>query len=103
MFGRRLVRAFEEVKHRFDPAGLFNPGKIVRAPKFDDRAKFRYPPGYRVGGKTGTAEVPGAGGYKRNQNVSTFAAAFPMRAAVPVRVTMHVLSPNEHLTIYHKD
>ena len=37
-------------------------------------------PVYRVGGKTGTAEVPGAGGYKRNQNVSTFAAAFPMDA-----------------------
>lgn len=37
-------------------------------------------PGYRVGGKTGTAEVPGAGGYQRNRNVSTFAAAFPMDA-----------------------
>ncbi len=37
-------------------------------------------PGYRVGGKTGTAEVAGAGGYRRNQNVSTFAAAFPMDA-----------------------
>ncbi len=36
--------------------------------------------GYRVGGKTGTAEVPGAGGYQRNKNVSTFAAAFPMDA-----------------------
>jgi Fe-S oxidoreductase len=49
MFGSELVRAFEEVKDRFDPNGLFNPGKIVRAPKFDDRAKFRYPPGYRAG------------------------------------------------------
>ena len=38
MFGARLVRAFEEVKDRFDPDGLFNPGKIVHAPKFDDRA-----------------------------------------------------------------
>ena len=47
MFGSRLARAFEEVKDRFDPTGLFNPGKIVRAPKFDDRAKFRYAPGYR--------------------------------------------------------
>ena len=47
MFGSRLVRAFEEVKDRFDPNGLFNPGKIVRAPKFDDRANFRYAPGYR--------------------------------------------------------
>jgi FAD/FMN-containing dehydrogenase/Fe-S oxidoreductase len=48
MFGAELVRAFEEVKDRFDPNGLFNPGKIVRAPKFDDRDKFRYPPGYRA-------------------------------------------------------
>ncbi|MES2755613.1 MAG: penicillin-binding protein 2 [Pseudomonadota bacterium] len=35
-------------------------------------------PGYRVGGKTGTAEVPGRGGYDKNRNVSTFAAVFPM-------------------------
>jgi FAD/FMN-containing dehydrogenase/Fe-S oxidoreductase len=42
MFGARLVRAFEKVKDLFDPGGLLNPGKIVRAPKFDDRAYFRY-------------------------------------------------------------
>ena len=47
MFGARLVRAFEEVKDRFDPSGLFNPGRIVRPPKFDDRTLFRYGPGYR--------------------------------------------------------
>ncbi len=47
MFGSRLVRAFEAVKDRFDPTGVFNPGKIVRAPKFDDRNLFRYAPGYR--------------------------------------------------------
>ena len=36
-------------------------------------------PGFRVGGKTGTAEkVAGGGGYSRRVNVSTFAAAFPM-------------------------
>src|SRR5262252_6025622 len=46
MFGARLVRAFEQVKDRFDPQGLFNPGKIVRAPKFDDRENFRFGPGY---------------------------------------------------------
>ncbi|HEY0115012.1 MAG TPA: penicillin-binding protein 2, partial [Allosphingosinicella sp.] len=34
--------------------------------------------GFRVGGKTGTAEKAGAGGYSRSVNVSTFAAAFPM-------------------------
>ena len=47
MFGSRLVRAFEEVKDAFDPEGLFNPGKIVRAPKMDDRSLFRYQPDYR--------------------------------------------------------
>jgi FAD/FMN-containing dehydrogenase/Fe-S oxidoreductase len=45
MFGEKLVRAFEDVKDRFDPQGLFNPGKITRAPKFDARENFRYAPG----------------------------------------------------------
>jgi cell division protein FtsI (penicillin-binding protein 3) len=35
-------------------------------------------PGFRVGGKTGSAEKPGSGGYKRSSVVATFAAAFPM-------------------------
>jgi len=35
-------------------------------------------PGFRVGGKTGSAEKPGAGGYRQTSLVSTFAAAFPM-------------------------
>jgi Fe-S oxidoreductase len=48
MFGRNLVSAFEEVKDLFDPKGVLNPGKIVRAPRFDDRSLFRYPPGYQV-------------------------------------------------------
>src|SRR6266480_1060592 len=47
MFGPRIVRAFEEVKDTFDPAGLFNPGKIVRPSKMDDRSLFRFKPGYR--------------------------------------------------------
>jgi cell division protein FtsI (penicillin-binding protein 3) len=34
--------------------------------------------GFRVGGKTGSAEKPGAGGYQRSSLVATFAAAFPM-------------------------
>ncbi len=35
-------------------------------------------PGFRIGGKTGSAEKPGAGGYKKTSLVATFAAAFPM-------------------------
>ena len=37
-------------------------------------------PGYRVGGKTGTAEAASGGGYDRSRNVATFVAAFPMDA-----------------------
>jgi FAD/FMN-containing dehydrogenase/Fe-S oxidoreductase len=47
MFGSRIVRAFEEVKDNFDPGGLFNPGKIVRPPKMDDRSLFRFKPDHR--------------------------------------------------------
>ncbi len=47
-FGPRLTRAFEEIKDLFDPAGLMNPGKIVRASRMDDASLFRFPPGYRT-------------------------------------------------------
>jgi len=46
MFGDRIVDAFEEIKDLFDPAGLLNPGKIVRAPRMDDRDLFRYGQSY---------------------------------------------------------
>jgi len=36
--------------------------------------------GYRVGGKTGTAELPGRGGYIKKSVISSFIAAFPMEA-----------------------
>ena len=65
MFGKRLVKAFEEVKDKFDPKGLLNPGKIVRAPKFDDRSKFRYGPDYRAQEMKAALDwsaYPGAGG-----------------------------------------
>jgi FAD/FMN-containing dehydrogenase/Fe-S oxidoreductase len=65
MFGPRIIADFREVKQRFDPDNLLNPGKIVDAPKMDDRTLFRYPPDYRVGDfKTvlDWSAYPGAGG-----------------------------------------
>jgi FAD/FMN-containing dehydrogenase/Fe-S oxidoreductase len=65
MFGERLVADFREVKHRFDPDGILNPGKIVDAPKMDDRSLFRFKPDYRVNDlktKLDWSAYPGAGG-----------------------------------------
>ncbi|QIP01766.1 FAD-binding and (Fe-S)-binding domain-containing protein [Bradyrhizobium symbiodeficiens] len=65
MFGERLVADFREVKQRFDPDGTLNPGKIVDAPRMDDRSLFRFKPDYRVGElktKLDWSAWPGAGG-----------------------------------------
>src|SRR6201997_4333898 len=65
MFGSRIVADFREVKHRFDPESVLNPGKIVDPPRMDDRTLFRYPPGYKVAEmKTDLdwSAYPGAGG-----------------------------------------
>jgi FAD/FMN-containing dehydrogenase/Fe-S oxidoreductase len=48
MFGARIIADFREVKHRFDPDNVLNPGKIVDPPKMDDRELFRYRPDYHV-------------------------------------------------------
>ncbi|MEA2786222.1 MAG: hypothetical protein QOF71_2326, partial [Candidatus Eremiobacteraeota bacterium] len=46
MFGSRIVAAFRDVKSAFDPGNTLNPGKIVDAPRMDDRTLFRYGPKY---------------------------------------------------------
>jgi FAD/FMN-containing dehydrogenase/Fe-S oxidoreductase len=77
-FGPRLTHAFEEIKDLFDPAGLMNPGKIVRSTRMDDVSLFRFPPGHRTqalktafdwsawdvqnDAVTGTLTAPGTGG-----------------------------------------
>src|SRR6478735_4160638 len=65
MFGPRISGDFREVKHRFDPDNVLNPGKIVDPPKMDDRTLFRYPKDYRVGELKTVLDwsaYPGAGG-----------------------------------------
>ena len=65
MYGAKTVRLFEEVKDRFDPEGLMNPGKIVRASRMNDRTLFRYKPDYRVPEMQTALDwsaYPGAGG-----------------------------------------
>ncbi len=44
--------------------------------------------GYRVGGKTGTAELPVKGGYRQNAVISSFLGAFPMEAPRYVALVM---------------
>ena len=46
MFGSELYAAFRTIKRTFDPAGLFNPGKIVDSPPLTSH--LRYGAGYRT-------------------------------------------------------
>jgi len=48
MFGRQLVSAFETVKQHFDPDNLLNPGRIVNAPRMNDRSLLRYHHNYKA-------------------------------------------------------
>lgn len=98
MFGSRIVRAFEEVKDSFDPKGVFNPGKIVRPPRMDDRSLFRYKPDYSAqhidtvldwsewGGFSGAIEMCNNNGACRKANVGVMCPSY--------RVT----SDEQHLT-----
>jgi FAD/FMN-containing dehydrogenase/Fe-S oxidoreductase len=43
-FGPALNEAFRSIKNEMDPAGLFNPGKMIDPPRMDDGTLFRFPP-----------------------------------------------------------
>jgi cell division protein FtsI (penicillin-binding protein 3) len=66
--GRRVFKAATSARMR----------QMLRMIVVDGTGKKADADGFRVGGKTGSAEKPGAGGYRRSSLVSTFAAAFPM-------------------------
>ncbi len=52
---------------------------MLRAAVTEGTGRRADAPGYRVGGKTGTAEKPRpGGGYYHDRNITTFAGAFPM-------------------------
>ncbi len=66
--GRRVFKAATSARMR----------QLLRLIVSDGTGKQADAPGFRVGGKTGSAEKPGAGGYRRHSLVSTFSAVFPM-------------------------
>lgn len=66
--GRRIISESTSARMR----------QLMRLVVTDGTGKNANAPGFRIGGKTGTAEKPFQGGYKRNALVSTFAGVFPM-------------------------
>ena len=54
--------------------------KLMRLVVSDGFGKTAEVPGYFIGGKTGTAEKAGRGGYKKKANVQAFMSVFPMNA-----------------------
>ena len=68
MFGKKMIDIFRTIKTSFDPDNIFNPGKIIDAPKMDSRNLFRYAPGYaseNISTILNWADWPGkAGGFQ---------------------------------------
>ena len=64
----------------FSPATSAQIRQLLRLIVTDGTGRRADADGFRVGGKTGTAEKAMAGGYNRKVNVSTFAAVFPTDA-----------------------
>lgn len=66
--GRRVFQASTSARLR----------QLLRMIVADGTGRKADAPGFRVGGKTGSAEKPGSGGYRKTSLIATFAAAFPM-------------------------
>ncbi|MEY4270815.1 MAG: hypothetical protein RLZZ58_2031 [Pseudomonadota bacterium] len=66
--GRRVFKASTSARMR----------QLLRLIVSDGTGNRADAPGFRVGGKTGSAEKPKGGGYARSSVVATFVAAFPM-------------------------
>jgi len=66
--GRRVFKASTSAQMR----------QLLRMTALYGTGRFADAQGYRVGGKTGSAEKPTRGGYRQNALISTFASAFPM-------------------------
>ena len=69
---------YVEGRRVFSPATSAKMRQMLRMIVVYGTGKKADADGFRVGGKTGSAEKPGNGGYRRKSLVSTFAAAFPM-------------------------
>ncbi|MFN3944390.1 MAG: peptidoglycan D,D-transpeptidase FtsI family protein [Allosphingosinicella sp.] len=68
-----------EGRQVYSPETSYKLRQMLRLVALHGSGKRGDAPGFRVGGKTGTAEkITTGGGYSRKVNVSTFAAAFPM-------------------------
>lgn len=72
----------------FSPEASLAIRKLLRLTVTNGTGRKANAPGYRVGGKTGTAEKIASGRYVHGANVSTFAAAFPMDAPRYVVIAM---------------
>ncbi len=66
--GRRVFQASTSARLR----------QLLRMIVVDGTGRKADAAGFRVGGKTGSAEKPGGGGYRKTSLIATFAAAFPM-------------------------
>ena len=75
---KREAKDVPEGRRVFTEAASRQMRSLMRLVVLDGTGRKADAPGYRLGGKTGTAEKARNGGYARRSLVSNFAGAFPM-------------------------
>lgn len=86
LFGSRIYKAFQDVKHAFDPEGRMNPGKIVNAPPMTENLRYggEYTTTHitthydftREGGFANAIEMCNGAGVCRKQNEGTMCPSY---------------------------
>ena len=88
MYGERMIEIFSSIKDSLDPSGIMNPGKIVNAPRMDDRSLLRFKPNYKTqvmdtalnwsdwGGLQGAVEMCNNNGACRKRDAGVMCPSF---------------------------
>ena len=95
-YGKDLYALFRQVKHAFDPQGIFNPGNIVDAPAMTEN--LRYGPAYNVIPVRAHMDFSGDGGFHRAVEMCNGAGVCRKRTADTMCPSFQVTREEEHST-----
>ncbi len=98
MLGPRIVKAFGEIKTRFDPGGALNPHKIVDPLPMDEREILRYPSHYAPLELDESLDWSAWGGFHRAAEMCNNNGACRKRAPGVMCPSFRATNDEQHVT-----